>query len=203
MKKRRVILVTDGDEFACRAIERVAADLGGRCISRSQGNPTKLSGEQLVELILQTPHDPVFVMFDDCGAIGEGSGEEALRYVAAHEQIEVLGALAVASNTRQHEWTKVHVSIDRDGLITEYGVDKEGVRDLDVGRINGDTVYCLDRLNIPLVVGIGDIGKMGYRDNAKNGAPITRKAVELILERSDGHAGKREKGKSADRGETR
>ncbi|ABO67582.1 stage V sporulation protein AE [Geobacillus thermodenitrificans] len=203
MKKRRVILVTDGDEFACQAIERVAADLGGRCISCSQGNPTKLSGEQLVELILKTPHDPVFVMFDDCGAIGEGAGEEALRYVATHEQIEVLGELAVASNTHRREWTKVHVSIDRDGLITEYGVDKEGIRDLDVGRINGDTVYCLDQLNIPLVVGIGDIGKMGYRDNAKNGAPITRKAVELILERSGGYAGKREEGKSADRGETR
>ncbi|EPR28228.1 Stage V sporulation protein AE [Geobacillus sp. WSUCF1] len=72
MEKRRVILVTDGDEFACRAIERVAAEIGGRCISRSQGNPTKLSGEQLVELILQTPHDPVFVMFDDCGASGRG-----------------------------------------------------------------------------------------------------------------------------------
>ncbi|AGE22900.1 stage V sporulation protein AE [Geobacillus sp. GHH01] len=199
MEKRRVILVTDGDEFACRAIERVAAEIGGRCISRSQGNPTKLSGEQLVELILQTPHDPVFVMFDDCGALGEGAGEQALRYVAGHEQIEVLGALAVASNTHQHEWTKVHVSIDRDGVMTEYGVDKEGVRDLEIGRINGDTVYCLDRLNIPLIVGIGDIGKMGYRDHAKYGAPITRKAVELILERSGGHAGKRKETESADR----
>ncbi|KJE25800.1 stage V sporulation AE1 family protein [Geobacillus kaustophilus] len=199
MEKRRVILVTDGDEFACRAIERVAAEIGGRCISRSQGNPTKLSGEQLVELILQTPYDPVFVMFDDCGALGEGAGEQALRYVATHEQIEVLGALAVASNTRQHEWTKVHVSIDRDGVMIEYGVDKEGVRDLEIGRINGDTVYCLDRLNIPLIVGIGDIGKMGYRDHAKYGAPITRKAVELILERSGGHAGKRKETESADR----
>ncbi|MFC0298107.1 stage V sporulation protein AE [Geobacillus jurassicus] len=203
MEKRRVILVTDGDEFARRAIERVAAEIGGRCISRSQGNPTKLSGEQLVELILQTPHDPVLVMFDDCGALGEGAGEQALRYVATHEQIEVLGALAVASNTHQHEWTKVHVSIDCDGVITEYGVDKEGVRDLEVGRINGDTVYCLDQLNIPLIVGIGDIGKMGYRDHAKYGAPITRKAVELILERSGGHAGQRKKTESADREETR
>jgi stage V sporulation protein AE len=204
MKKRRVILVTDGDEFACRAIERVAAEIGGRCISRSQGNPTKLSGEQLVELILQTPHDPVFVMFDDCGAVGEGAGEQALRYVAGHEQIEVLGALAVASNTHQHEWTKVDVSVDRDGCLTEYGVDKEGIRDLEIGRINGDTVYCLDQLNIPIVVGIGDIGKMGCRDHAKNGAPITRKAVELILERSEGHAGKgEENGESADRQEAR
>jgi stage V sporulation protein AE len=185
MKKRRVILVTDGDEFACRTIQYIAEQIGGRCISRSHGNPTKLTGEELVELILQTPYDPVFVMFDDCGAIGEGVGEQALKYVATHEQIEVLGAIAVASNTHKHEWTKVHISIDLDGNMTEYGVDKEGIRELEIGRINGDTVYCLDQLNIPVIVGIGDIGKMGYRDHIKYGSPITRQAVELILERSE------------------
>jgi len=184
MKKRRVIIVTDGDEFAWRTIQHVAQEVGGRCISRSRGNPTVLTGEELVSLILQTPYDPVFVMFDDCGAIDEGAGEQALKYVATHEQIEVIGALAVASNTHQHEWTKVDVSIDRDGYLTEYGVDKEGIRELEIGRINGDTVYCLEQLNIPIIVGIGDIGKMGYRDHIKYGSPITKKAVELILERS-------------------
>jgi stage V sporulation protein AE len=192
MKKRRVILVTDGDEFAYRTIQYIAGQIGGRCISRSHGNPTKLTGEELVELILQTPYDPVFVMFDDCGAIGEGAGEQALQYVATHEQIEVLGALAVASNTHKHEWAKVHVSIDRDGNVTEYGVDKEGIPELEVGRINGDTVYCLDQLKIPIIVGIGDIGKMGYRDHIKHGSPITRKAVEFILERSGYDAGQNE-----------
>ena len=48
---------------------------------------------------MQTPYDPVFVMFDDSGFIGEGSGEKALKYVATHKQIDVLGILAVASNT--------------------------------------------------------------------------------------------------------
>lgn len=182
--KRRVIVVTDGDEFAWRTIQLIAKEMGGRCISRSRGNPSVLTGEQLVSLILQTPYDPVFVMFDDCGAIGEGAGEQALKYVATHEQIDVIGAIAVASNTHQHEWTKVDVSIDRDGHLTEYGVDKEGIRELEVGRINGDTVYCLEQLNIPVIVGIGDIGKMGYRDHIKYGSPITKKAVELILERS-------------------
>lgn len=184
MKKRRVIIVTDGDEFAWRTIQHVAQEIGGRCISRSRGNPSALNGEQLVSLILQTPYDPVFVMFDDGGAIGEGAGEQALKYVATHEQIDVVGALAVASNTHQHEWTKVNVSIDRDGYLTEYGVDKEGIRELEIGRINGDTVYCLEQLNIPIIVGIGDIGKMGYRDHIKYGSPITKKAIELILERS-------------------
>ncbi|KXG11135.1 hypothetical protein AT864_00218 [Anoxybacillus sp. P3H1B] len=185
MKKRRVIIVTDGDDFAWRTIQHIAKEIGGRCISRSRGNPSKLTGEQLVELILQTPYDPVFVMFDDCGAVGEGAGEQALKYVATHKQIEVMGAIAVASNTHQNEWTKVHVSIDRNGKLTERGVDKEGIQEMELGRINGDTVYCLEQLPIPIIVGIGDIGKMGYRDHVKYGSPITKKAVEVILERSE------------------
>ncbi|GAA3322497.1 hypothetical protein GCM10020331_042610 [Ectobacillus funiculus] len=54
-------MVTDGDEYALRTIEYVAKEFGGRCISASQSNPTRLTGEQLVQLILQTPHDPVFL----------------------------------------------------------------------------------------------------------------------------------------------
>jgi stage V sporulation protein AE len=184
MKKRRVILVTDGDEFAWRTIKYISEQIGGRCICRSHGNPTRLTGKEIVEFILQTPYDPVFVMFDDSGAIGEGAGEQALKYVATHEQIEVLGVVAVASKTRKHEWTKVDVCIDRDGMLTEYGVDKNGIRELEMGRMNGDTVYCLDQLNIPIIVGIGDIGKMDYKDHIQYGSPITRKAVEIILERS-------------------
>ena len=63
MKKRKVILVTDGDQHVQRALEWLAKQLGGRCISQSQGNPSRLTGKQLVDLILQTPYDPVFVMF--------------------------------------------------------------------------------------------------------------------------------------------
>lgn len=182
--KRRVILVTDGDEYAARTIEYVATEIGGRTISQTQGNPTTLSGAQIVQLILQAKNDPVFVMFDDCGLLGEGAGEVALKYVAEHPNIEVLGIIAVASKTHQTEWTRVDVSIDRFGELTEYGVDKSGLKDLELGRISGDTVYCLDQLNVPIIVGIGDIGKMARKDSVKNGCPITLKAVELILERS-------------------
>ncbi|AIM15502.1 MULTISPECIES: stage V sporulation protein AE [Neobacillus] len=181
---RRVILVTDGDEYTKRALESIARKIGGRCISKSQGNPSKLSGPELVKLIKKAPHDPVLVMFDDSGIIGEGAGETALRYVATHQDIEVLGVVAVAAKTKNKEWTKVDVSIDREGELTPYGVDKFGIADLEVGRINGDTVYCLDELNIPFIVGIGDIGKMARRDSYELGCPITEKAVELILERS-------------------
>ncbi|MCD7033299.1 stage V sporulation protein AE [Metabacillus sp. GX 13764] len=183
-KNRKVILFTDGDIYAAKTIAYVAEKTGGRCISCSQGNPSVLSGPELVRKILQAPYDPVFVMFDDCGMTGAGSGEAAMVYVAGHPQIQVIGAVAVASKTKQSEWTKVDFCIDRYGEITEYGVDKSGIKEYDIGRINGDTVYSLDSLNIPIVIGIGDIGKMARKDHIQKGAPITMKAVQIILERS-------------------
>ncbi|WP_059171012.1 stage V sporulation protein AE [Bacillus sp. FJAT-27445] len=181
---RQVILVTDGDEYARRAIEHVAVEIGGRCISQSSGNPSPLSGPEIVELINLGKKDPVLVMFDDSGLIGEGAGEGALKYVATHPDVKVLGIIAVASNTHRAEWTRVDVCIDRYGELTPYGVDKFGVQELEIGRIYGDTVYCLDFLNVPIIVGIGDTGKMARRDHYTLGAPITKKAVEIILERS-------------------
>lgn len=183
-KQRQVILITDGDDYARRTIERIAKEIGGRCISMSHGNPTVLTGPEIVNLIKKAANDPVLVMFDDSGYMGEGAGEKALKYVANHRDIHVLGILAVASNTHQKEWTRVDVCVDRDGNLTPYGVDKYGIPDLELGRMNGDTVYCLDELDVPIVVGIGDIGKMSKHDHFDNGSPITKKAIEIILERS-------------------
>lgn len=189
-EKRNVILITDGDDYARRAVERVAAEVGGRCISLSHGNPSVLSGANLVKLIKKAANDPVLVMFDDSGYLGEGSGEQALKYVANHEDINVLGVIAVASKTHMAEWSRVDFCIDREGELTPYGVDKHGLPELELGRINGDTVYCLDKLDVPLIIGIGDIGKMARRDHYDRGAPITKKAVEIILERSGFYAEK-------------
>lgn len=186
--RRRVIIVTDGDEYARKTVELVARKVGGRCISMSYGNPSGRSGPELIGLIKKAPNDPVFVMFDDSGFVGEGAGERAMKYVANHQDIEVLGVIAVAAKTKQNEWTRVDVCIDRDGELTPYGVDKYGIPELEIGRMNGDTVYCLDQLDVPIVVGIGDIGKMAKKDHVDNGSPITMKAVELILERSGFYA---------------
>lgn len=182
--KKKIIIITDGDEYALKTVEHVAAFYGGRCISKSHVDPGSKSGKELLYYILRTPYDPVFVMFDDRGFVGEGSGEKALSYVVNHRKIEVLGALAVASKTRGKEWTKIDFSIDREGNLTEYGVDKWGLAENERGRISGDTVYCLDELNIPLVIGIGDIGKMNGKDDISKGSPITKKAIQVILERS-------------------
>lgn len=181
--RKKVILITDGDESAKKAVQHVAKEIGGRCISSSAGNPSVLGGQELVDLIHKTPYDPILVMFDDCGYKMEGPGEQALRYVVTDPTVEVIGAIAVASHTHFAEWTKVDVSIDRFGNLTEFGVDKNGLQDIELGRIDGDTVYILDELEIPIVVGVGDIGKMGGFDTVEKGSPITRKAVELILER--------------------
>ncbi|CAH0345608.1 stage V sporulation protein AE [Bacillus sp. CECT 9360] len=190
-ERRKVIFITDGDEYARRAVEMAAKEIGGRCISMSQGNPSVLSGSEIVSLIKKSPHDPVLVMFDDSGYVGEGAGETAMRYVAGSKDVELLGVIAVASKTRHAEWTKVDVCIDREGQLTPYGVDKFGAEEHELGRITGDTVYCVNELKAPIVVGIGDIGKMAKKDDYKIGAPITKLAIEIILERSGNHGNRK------------
>jgi stage V sporulation protein AE len=37
---------------------------------------------------------------------------------------------------------------------------------------------------VPVVIGIGDIGKMDGADDVKKGAPLTTKALRTIMERS-------------------
>lgn len=182
---RNIIIITDGDRVATEAVQHIAHEIGGRCISLSSGNPTPLSGEEIVKLILQAAHDPVLVMFDDNGNVGYGFGELALRFVATHPQINVLGAIAVASNTEAVSGTPIDLSIDAQGRIVETGVDKDGRVDGTADkRVFGDTVDILEQLNIPLIIGLGDIGKMAGRDHIRYGCPITKKAVELILQRS-------------------
>lgn len=187
-KRRKVILITDGDHVAQKAVESVARQIGGRCISLSAGNPTPLSGSQMVELIKMAANDPVLVMFDDNGNYGRGRGEQAIQYVISHPEIEVLGAIAVASNTKWVSGAKVNYSIDNQGRIVEEAVDKHGYPDKTLdNRIYGDTVDILQAANIPNIIGIGDIGKMEGRDKLRYGCPITLKAVKWILERSGQH----------------
>ncbi|MDD2554700.1 MAG: stage V sporulation protein AE [Desulfotomaculaceae bacterium] len=177
--KRKVILVTDGDQIAKAAVETAARNIGARCISCSAGNPTTQSGEELVNLIKSAPQDPVVVMLDDRGYNGTGRGEEAMAYIAGHPEIQILGVLAVASNTAQVNGCVVDLSVSRDGQIIEEPVDKLG-RPGDY-PLKGDTVESIDRLDIPLVVGIGDIGKMDGADDVEKGAPLTTKALQSIL----------------------
>lgn len=185
--KIRVILITDGDRVAQEVVEELATNLGLRCISASGGNPTPITGEEIVGLLKTVHHDPVLVMFDDRGSSDKGLGEVAMEYVATHPDIEVLGAVAVASNTIGVVGINVDECITGNGDIVDRPVDKCGyLKGGSVYKnvIAGDTVDVLNELEIPFIVGVGDIGKMARADSIGRGAPITRKAILEILKRS-------------------
>ena len=187
--RRKVILVTDGDYVAQKVVEQVARKVGGRCISLSAGNPTPLSGPQVVELVKQAACDPVLVMVDDNGNYGMGAGERVVEYLVSSPDVEIIGAIAVASNTKWVDGTRVEFSINNEGKVIEDAVDKDGYVDKSLENyIYGDTVDILSKYSIPNVIGIGDIGKMQGKDHIRYGAPVTQKAVEWILERSEFHA---------------
>ncbi len=186
-KKIRVILITDGDNVAQAVVEEIAMSLGLRCISASGGNPTPISGEEIVGLLKTVHHDPVLVMFDDRGDSYKGLGEIALEYVASHPDIEVLGAVAVASNTPGTTGVAANECVTCKGDIVNHSVDKNG--DIKGKRhakpiITGDTVDVLNDLSIPFIIGVGDVGKMHNFDDVRRGAPITRRAIEEILKQS-------------------
>ncbi|MTV49297.1 stage V sporulation protein AE [Heliobacillus mobilis] len=185
-KKRRVIVITDGDHVAKKAIEIATRNIGGRCISLSAGNPTPLSGKIIAKKILSTPHDPVVVMVDDRGVVGMGAGEQALQELTEDPRIQVIGAVAVASNTIGAEGVEVHASIDRHGRVWSGPVDKNGYPEPEGHRyLEGDTVETLSNLSVPVIVGTGDIGKMQGADHVRFGAPITTKALREILRRAE------------------
>lgn len=183
VQKRKVILVTDGDTVAQRAIEMAVARIGGRCISRSAGNPTPLTGEEIVDLVKTAKYDPVVIMVDDKGHTGIGKGEEALREILLHPKTQVLGVIAVASNTIGVKGVKVDFSINCEGKLVSNAVDKLG-HETDSKVLYGDTVDIISKYSIPLVVGIGDIGKMDGKDDPLIGAPIVTKALQEIITRS-------------------
>ena len=182
---RRIVVLTDGDRIATKVVEKVAQNVGGRAISLSGGNPTQVSGKEIAEAVKSTPFDPVLVMVDDCGSGSKGYGETALEELAKDQEIEILGAIAVASNTADVEGVPVGISVTREGKIVEASVDKDGVPRADSHRIEGDTVDILNRLNIPIIIGLGDLGKMDNADLVEDGARITTMAVNEILKRSN------------------
>lgn len=186
MANRKVVIITDGDRVAQKVVEKVARNVGGRAISYSGGNPTLAQGTQIAAAVKKAAHDPVLVMVDDCGCQGEGRGEKVLKTLAADPEIDILGVVAVASNTSHVDGVPVTVSITREGSIVDLPVDKDGNPEPNGHhKVEGDTVDVLNHLNIPLVVGVGDLGKMEDADLVEDGAKITTLAVEEVLKRSN------------------
>jgi stage V sporulation protein AE len=178
--KRRVIIVTDGDDIAKKVVEEAARNIGGRCISLSAGNPTVLSGEKIIELIKIAKYDPVVVMVDDRGDIGMGYGEKVMYKIMKDEDIKLIGIIAVASNTSRAKGVMVDCSVDKYGNVVNKAVDKYG-NPKNNRVLKGDTVNMLSSVQVDYIVGIGDPGKMDGKDNFYIGAPIITKAMEEIL----------------------
>ncbi|MCC5911619.1 MAG: stage V sporulation protein AE [Clostridiaceae bacterium] len=181
--KIRVILVTDGDVCAKKAIEVATKNIGGRCISRSGGNPTPITAKEIIELVKKAKGDPVVVMVDDEGNENEGIGEKILCEIVVSHAIEVLGVVVVASNTKDVEGVHPDFCIDADGNIIDTPVDKDGNPTLDK-VLYGDTVDVVETCKVPIVIGIGDVGKMQGKDDRRKGAPIMTKALQEIMNRS-------------------
>ncbi|MDC3415426.1 stage V sporulation protein AE [Aquibacillus salsiterrae] len=182
-KQKKVIIITDGDEYARKTIDYLANQLGGTSLSELTNNPSKVPPEKVLQAVHEAKQEPVYVLIDDAGVQGVGFGEKILSSLAEDPKIEIIGAIAVAAHTKNMEWCRFTFAIDNEGNQIPYGVDKKGIPIPEVGRINGDTIYLLDQLDLPLVIAIGDIGKMDGKDDIKKGSPVTRKALEIIFER--------------------
>ncbi|AKL94967.1 stage V sporulation protein AE [Clostridium aceticum] len=183
-ERRKVILITDGDRCAKKAIEVAAKNIGGRCISRSGGNPTPITAEEIIDLIKEANNDPVIVMVDDEGNENIGIGEKILCKLVNHPTIEVLGVVVVASNTKDVDGVHPDFCIDGDGNIIDEAVDKDGNPTVEK-VLYGDTVDIVEKCKVPIIIGIGDVGKMQGKDDSKKGAPIITKALQEILNRSE------------------
>jgi stage V sporulation protein AE len=186
MAKRKVVVITDGDRVAQKVIQKVASNIGGRAISFSGGNPTQAAGNEISAMIKKAAYDPVLVMIDDCGCRGEGKGEKVLRSLVVDPEIDILGVVAVASNTSHVDGVPVIASVARDGSVVDVPVDKDGYpEESGHHKVEGDTVDVLNSLNIPIIIGVGDLGKMNDADLVEDGAKITTLAVEEVLKRSN------------------
>ncbi len=188
MAKRKVIVFTDGDQTAYEALSQACDELGCHPLRASQGNPTPLAGRQLVRAVLEAPKEPVVVMVDDRGDAGPGPGEAALADLTRAPELEVLGVVAVAANTRPVRGVDVTRSVDQHASLTTGAVDKEG-RPVPSQTLKGDTVDVLQAFRGP-IIGLGDPGKMQGHDSLAEGVPATRRALLEILRTAEGNDAK-------------
>ncbi|MBU5315138.1 stage V sporulation protein AE [Clostridium bornimense] len=180
---KKVIIITDGDNVARRSVEFCAREIGGRCISLSAGNPSHIDSDTLISYINEAPLEPVLVMVDDKGSRGYGRGEENLIHLLINDDIEVIGIVAVASNTFSGSPIKVDVSVTKNLKISDKAVDKYGNEQKDK-NFYGDTINVIEQFKVrPIIVGIGDVGKMHGKDDISLGSPVLMKAVRYILDK--------------------
>lgn len=185
VNEHHVIVITDGDTIAADAVQAAASALNLHTISASIGHPTKLSGQEIANLVYQATTDPVIVFFDDRGDQAQGRGETSLLELVECENITVIGAVAVASEAKLAGGVRVDASVTSKGQIVNRAVDKHGIPVSKTNaKLKGDTIDVLTRLDIPVIIGLGDPGKQHHGDDISKGAPLTKKAIQEVLKRS-------------------
>ncbi|MDI3533870.1 MAG: stage sporulation protein [Thermosediminibacterales bacterium] len=179
MCNKKVIIVTDGDSIARQAIETASRNVGTRCISLSAGNPTPINADEMIKNIKKASGDIVVCMVDDRGNTHAGVGEQVMKTLLNSKEIEVIGVVAVASNTEGVNGITPDYCITRENKKVKQCVNKYG--EPIEGKIFGDTVDTLKNAEVPIIIGIGDPGKMNGRDDCGIGAPITTSALKEII----------------------
>jgi hypothetical protein len=172
---KTVIVVTDGDKKAERAIRIAASRLGMYVVSCSAGAPTHAMVDEVEQEINRAESDVVVVMADDGGKVGEGAGETLVRMLNEHGLVSA--AVAAASNTPGVKKVIVLESITDKGRRTKQAVNKLGRRQKGKA-LAGDTAEGLADLQLP-VIGIGDPGKL---ESDRKGALVMEKALREALE---------------------
>lgn len=177
-----MIVVTDGDQKACKAVRTACGRLGLYPLLASAGNPTPISASEILLQIHEAPFDPVVVMVDDRGRSGTGKGERVLKQILSDDSVEIMGVLAVAAGTRS-EGVEVDESVDSTGTLTDRPVNKDGLAEPSENRyLEGDTVEALRDFPNLTLIGAGDLGKMfNDTDDPAKGAPITTRCLQEIL----------------------
>jgi stage V sporulation protein AE len=95
--------------------------------------------------------------------------------------VEVLGVVAVASHTKLARGTPVDLSVTRQGRLYTGPVNKEGDPQKRDQSLLGDTVDVLRTVEVPIIVGLGDPGKMHGSDDVLRGCHVTIRAIQTIL----------------------
>jgi stage V sporulation protein AE len=179
-----LIVVTDGDATAWRAVRQASEALGLHPLEASRGNPTRADAEAIVKAAAaHRGTDPVVVMVDDQGDADKGPGERVLERLLQDRRVRVLGVVAVASNTDGVSGVVPDGSVGQGGVAVQGAVNKAGKPD--GRRLIGDTVDVLKGAptSVP-IIGLGDPGKMGGHDRPQDGVPATRAALAEVLKRA-------------------
>ena len=180
---KKVIVVTDGDSTARKVVERVASNIGGPLHQYVRRESHRGLGRGDCGGHQESPGQPGPGHGGRRRQKGAGPGERALAKIAGDPGIEIIGAIAVASHTGHVEGVPVEASVDRNGKTVPGAVDKEGVPAA-TDKVQGDTVDILNSLAVPVIIGLGDLGKMDRADRVETGARVTTEAVQEIMRRA-------------------